>query len=201
MAKKGNRQHRLVGYPAFDIERPPEIRLLNSTAMKAAWNDPHDDKPSAARTVREVAGYRQFCPLRWSIRRHGARSSFTAEHVAAADALRLRYDGSRLGFSGLKDWRPVHSTQFRPSTGPTNTAKRQLRARVEFDRVWRLFNDQQRAALVAVVLRNMSIARTCEFFDWPKAKLLAVLLPALDELVRHFDDDIRSGRLVVEAAA
>jgi hypothetical protein len=33
--------------------------------------------------------------------RHGARSSFSVDHVVAADRLRVLFDGARLGFLGF----------------------------------------------------------------------------------------------------
>jgi hypothetical protein len=82
------------------------------------WADPDDLRPNQ-RSGRTISGFMSFCPLRWCIRRHGARASFTLAHVEAADRLRLLFDGARLGFSGLRDWRPVQAAVYRPQTGPS----------------------------------------------------------------------------------
>jgi hypothetical protein len=177
----------LLPLPSLVQDLPPSIRIANETAVRAEWTDPEDDKPTAAKTARQVSGYRQFCPLRWCIRRHKERSSFTAEHVVAADRLRLSFDGSRLGFSALRDWRPIQAMFYRPQTGPTATAVRQYRCRRSFDAAWSLFNDTERALLLAVVLRNIAINRVCEMTGWSKHKTTEKVVASLDKLADHYD--------------
>jgi hypothetical protein len=74
----------------------------------------------------------------------------------------MAFDGARLGFSGLADWRPVGEVYHRPAMWPMLTAQRQLHCRIEFDRAWSILDEQTRALLLAVVLRNISIGRTAE---------------------------------------
>jgi hypothetical protein len=74
--------------------------------------------------ARTIGGYCAYCPLRWCKARHGDRSSFTTEHIAGGDHLRSLFDGAMIGFSGLKDLRPIQSAMYRPSSGPTAAAMR-----------------------------------------------------------------------------
>jgi hypothetical protein len=199
MAKRSAKRSRatLTPLPSLIGQQPPQAQMLNRHTMRGEWRDPMDTTPSASRTARTIAGHRVFCPLRWCIRRHGERSTFTAEHVAAADKLRIAFDGARLGYSGLKDWRPVTAINYRPSTGPASPALRQLRARKTFDSAWSLFDDPTRAVLVGVVLSNLSLAR-CAAITGRSAHLSKQLLAdALDRLVLHFDieRDMAAGRV------
>jgi hypothetical protein len=168
-------------------EQPPSIQLASRKAMMAVWIDPTDTTPSAARTARTVSGYRTYDPLRKCRARHGERSSFTAEHVEAADRLRQLWDGSRLGYSALKDLRPVQSAMHRPSQGPGAVALKQLRAREQFTRVWSLFSENHQAILVAVVLRNMSLTATAALFSITMPRLTQTVVELLDRLVDHFE--------------
>jgi hypothetical protein len=138
---------------------PDPVRLVNRTAMRSEWNDPDDSMPSSRRTARTISGHMAFDPLRWCLHRHGARSSYTVEHVQAADRLRLAFDGSRLGFSALKDWRPIQATQFRPSQGPGATALKQTKAARDFAAAWNVLDVDERAMMVLVVLRTPRSAR------------------------------------------
>jgi hypothetical protein len=187
MAKTRKLRATLRVLPSLIAERPPEVQLVNRRVVKDSWTDPQDDKPTAARTARQVSGYRQFCPLRRCRARHGERSSFSIEHVEAADRLRQLYDGSRLGFSALKDLRPIQSVQYRPSMGPTTTAMRQLKARQQFTRVWSRFSEDHRAILIAVVLRNMSLTATAALFSISMPRLTQTAVELLDRLVEHFE--------------
>jgi hypothetical protein len=173
--------------PSLMPEQPPAIQLKTRKAVRASWADPDDMKPNAARAARSIAGHRAFCPLRWCIARHGERASFTADHVAAADALRAAWDGARIGFSSLKDWRPVTAINYRPAMGPTVSALKQLKCRVAFDRAWSLFDDATRAALVLVVLRNTSISKAAEVLDTSASRCKERLVIAFDRLVLHLD--------------
>jgi hypothetical protein len=159
--------------------------------FKTTWADPEDDKPSASRVARQVSGYRQYDPLRRCRARHGDRASFSVEHVGAADRLRSLFDGNRLGFSSLRDWRPVSSVNYRPMTGPTKPAIRQLRCRREFDRIWSMFDDRARALLASVVLQNVSVSKTARVLGLSQALTMQLLIAALDRLCLHFD--IREG--------
>jgi hypothetical protein len=172
--------------PSLLAEQPPAARIVNRTVMKSEWVDPDDLRPNQ-RTGRTIPGHRAFCPLRWCIRRHGERSSFTVEHVEAADRLRGLFDGARIGFAGLRDWRPVSALNYRPSTGPSATALRQLRCRTQFDRVWALFGTEAHAVLAAVVLKNLSVGRTAELLEMTKPLITQRLVEALDRLCLNFD--------------
>jgi hypothetical protein len=182
MAKRSSKQRRLVGYPAFIAERPPDVQIVHGKVMRADWSDPDDTTPNATKTARQVSAHRAFCPLRWCIRRHGERSHYTSDHIEAADRLRLAWDGSRLGFSSLRDWRPVNSLNYRPSTGPTRTAQRQLKCRIAFDAMWAMFNTQERALIVAVLLKNIAIGNAAELFEWTKPNTTEMLVSILDKL-------------------
>jgi hypothetical protein len=165
---------------------PPEVQRITGKVFKTSWADPEDMRPNA-REARTVTGHRAYCPLRWCRKRHGDRSAFTVEHIEAADRLRAAWDGARLGFAGLKDWRPISSIQYRPSTGPGTAARRQLGCRKAFDKAWALFDDRSRALLASVVLMNLSIAQTSETLSITKALASQRLAESLAMLVRHFD--------------
>jgi hypothetical protein len=96
----------------------PAIRLSNRTAMRSTWRDPEDDKPGASRTARTITHYRAFCPLLRCLHRHGAASSITAEHVAAAHELRLLWDAVAIGFSGRRELWSVVDVVHGPRDGP-----------------------------------------------------------------------------------
>jgi len=108
--------------------------------------------------------------------------------VQAADRLRLLHDGARLGFSGQRDGRPVNDFRiYRPPTGPTPPALKQLRCRVGFDRAWSLFGDEDRATLAAVILGNVAMARYAEQSGLRVNLVKERLVAALDRLVDWFD--------------
>jgi hypothetical protein len=185
--KRRKARSTLLPLPSLQAEEPPAIQMATRKAMKAEWGDPDDLRPTAAKVARTITGHRAYDPLRWSRARHGARSSFTEEHIMAADLLRAAWDGARLGFSGLKDWRPVTAVTYRPSTGPGAPALRQLRARQTFDRAWRLFRDHDRALLLAVVLGNMSLAKAADRLRVSKPWATHALVLVLDRLCEHFE--------------
>jgi hypothetical protein len=159
--------------------------------MRNDYLDPDDLRPNT-RTGRTIYGHMSFCPLRWCIRRHGPRSSFTTDHVEAADKMRLVFDGSRLGFSGLRDWRPVNTLTFGPTTGPSRTAMKQYHCRRRFDEVWSIFNEDDRAILLLVVLQNISIGRATEMLGASKPRLTQRLVSLLDRLCAHYEIGERS---------
>jgi hypothetical protein len=172
--------------PLVSLETgPPEVQRITGKVFKTSWADPDDMRPNA-REARTVTGHRAYCPLRWCRKRHGDRSAFTVDHIEAADRLRSAWDGARLGFSGLKDWRPITAIQYRPSTGPGTAAKRQLGCRTTFDRVWSALDDQQKAVLASVVLFNVSLGETRERLGWSRNRLLDILVGALERLYPHF---------------
>jgi hypothetical protein len=201
MAAKRGRQRRLHTPGSWVDpwpERPPAVQIETDKVMRSEWADPLDFKPGPAKSVRTVNGYRARCALRWCIKRHGERSSFKAEHVVAADLLRVAFDGSRLGFAGLKDWAPVHSILYRPMTGPTHKAQLQLRCRQKFDRCWKVFSDRECALIAGVVLLNYSVAfASSELGISPKLGL-EQLVVALDKLVVALDVGraVAAGRMI-----
>jgi hypothetical protein len=155
--------------------------------MKSEWSDPTDLTPTAARTARQVHGFRAFCPLRRCVGRHGEAAGYTPEMIEAADRLRGLFDGARIGFSVLKDWRPIQAVQYRPVTGPTPTALRQLRCREGFDRIWALLDVDTRAVVGAVVLLNRPLT---EFSGGQRMRHYAAkdrLITALGRMVLHFE--------------
>jgi hypothetical protein len=189
MAKKRKRPKGSTLPPLPSSELPPEIRLANHTAMTSEWIDPSEGATtSAARSAKQVRGLRPFDPLR---RLNGISGIVSAEHVAAADQLRLLYDGSRFGFSAERDWsRPIQALLYRPSTGPSQLALKQTRFGHGFARCMRLFDAGKQAMIKWIILDNRS------FYSWQLAHAMtagatrAALLEILDELVRHFDDEI-----------
>jgi hypothetical protein len=187
MAKKAKRRS---GDPQFALvaEKPPAIQLATHKVFADHWGDPWDDRPGAAKVQRTINGYRASDPLRWCRKRFQNRSSFTEEHIIAADRLRAAWDSARLGFSALKDWRPVHSVQYRPSTGPTNAAMRQLRAVRAFGRMWSLFeSDVERALVVLVILKNLTLTPAAEMLDIKLALATQTLVAALDRLCKFLE--------------
>jgi hypothetical protein len=64
---------------------------------------------------------------------------------------------------------------------------RQLRCRREFDAVWSLFSESDRALLLAVVLRNTAVGRAAETFGMSKPRTTHALVAALDRLCEHWD--------------
>jgi hypothetical protein len=87
----------------------------------------------------------------------------------------------------LQDWQPIHSIQYRPTTGPTIKAMRQLRCRREFDRAWSLFNIQSRRLLAVVVLQNVAIGQASEALAMSKALASQRLVEAPEALCRPWD--------------
>jgi hypothetical protein len=185
--KTGRARSTLMPLPSLQAEQPPAIQIASRKVMKSAWVDPDDTTPGAAKTARQIHGHRRFDPLRWCLHRHRERSSFSEEHIMAADLLRAAWDGSRLGFVGLKTWMPVQSAVYRPSTGPAGPALRQLRARQTFDGAWRLCCGHDRALLLAVVLGNMSLGKAADRLRVSKPWATQALVLVLDRLCEHFE--------------
>jgi hypothetical protein len=188
MAKRRGRgkSATLTELPSLIAERPPDIQLATGKVLKDVWRDPQDDRPTSARTAREVSGYRAMCPLRKCLARHRDRSSFTSRHIEAADRLRACFDGGRIGFSGLKDWRPIGSVAHRPSQGPGVVAMRQLHARKRFDATWSMFGTEERALLSLVVLANQPVSTASARLEMRLPRALQTTVDALDKLADHF---------------
>jgi hypothetical protein len=73
------------------------------------------------------------------------------------------------------------------STGPTRPALRQLKAAKQFTAVWALFNEDQQAVLLSVILQNRSVTATAALSGQSPARLMQTLVELLDTLARHFD--------------
>jgi hypothetical protein len=82
---------------------------------------------------------------------------------------------------------------YRPATGPSTVALRQLKARQTFEAAWALFGDRDRALLVLVVVRHISVGRAAEMLALRKPLATETLVNALDRLAGHFglDEDHR----------
>jgi hypothetical protein len=128
-----------------------------------------------------------MCPLRKCRARHHDRCSFSEEHILAADRLRLDFDGAVIGFSSLKDWRPVTETHYLPATGTPATARKQWRCRREFDRAWNILYADERPVVERVVLRNGLIGATASVLEITQRTMTQMLVGALDRLIRHYD--------------
>jgi hypothetical protein len=188
MQRNGKRRSRatLPLLPSLAPEVPPLIQLRTGKVVRAEWRDPDDLDPKR-RVARTIQGYRAHCPLRRCIAKFGERSGISPEHLDAADRLRACYDGARIGFAGLRDWRPVGSLHYGPLAGPTKSALRQFRCRIMFDRIWSLFEPPSRVLLLMVVLKNIPLARFVELTDVSYNLTKELLLGALDRLVEWFD--------------
>ena len=173
-------------------ELPPEAQRINGKVMKAEWWDPTDLTPNAARTARTVIGYRGFDPLRKCLKRHGAASSITSQHIVAADLLRAWGDGARIGFSASRDaGLPVTSIIYRPMTGPTKTAQHQARCWRRFVRVMAIFTRPQRELLTSAVLMNIAVSRIAEARGCCPRRTMGELTACLDMLVTFLDSEVR----------
>jgi hypothetical protein len=98
----------------------------------------------------------------------------------------LLHDGSRLGFTSLRDWRPISSTSYRPSTGPGSVR------RIGFDRAWAIFTGQARALPLLVVLQNTPVSKSAEQLGLSPVLAMQRLVEALDAMAAHFE--IREGK-------
>jgi hypothetical protein len=130
--------------------------------------------------------------LRWCLKKHQERSSFTHEHVAAADKLRGLYDGGTTGFSPRRDYsQPVQSIMYRPSQGPTVTAKQQFKCGREFDAVWGTFDEPEKVLVRMVLLENLSLGKAAKVLNWSPPMTTVALVAVLDRLCERWD--IRPG--------
>jgi hypothetical protein len=187
VARRGRRGTTLTQLPSLIAERPPEAQLAGGRVFRTEWRDPMDTLPTASRLPRTVSGFRAMCPLRKCRARHHDRCSFREEHILAADRLRLDFDGAVIGFSSLKDWRPVTDAHYRPATGPPATARKQWRCRREFDRAWNMLYADERPVVERVVLRNGLIGETASVLEITQRTMTQMLVGALDRLIKHYD--------------
>jgi hypothetical protein len=127
------------------------------SVVRSTWTDPDDMRPNA-RHAREIAGYRRYCPLRRCLAQHGDRSSFTGEHIQAADRLRACFDGARLGFSGLKGLRPAgHGDQLPPLAWSRSATASACTSRGS----WRVF--RQLLMMLARAIGDISIQNVLNY--------------------------------------
>jgi hypothetical protein len=183
--------------PSLLPDGPPAIQRATEKIMRGHWRDPDDIRPGAAHTAREVAGYRRTDPLRRCRARHGDRSSFSEDHIIAADILRRLADAVAVGLSGAKDRFNMMFIQFatQPRTGPTPTEVRQARAWRGFQRAMAMYGQADRELLTHVVLLNRSIAGWCQekralgLIADDKATVRR-LVGILDRLVEHFRGEV-----------
>jgi hypothetical protein len=183
---------------------PAAVRLLmryGPTAVMAAyWRDPDDMTPGAARTAREIKGFRAFDPLRWSRNRHGDASSITELHIHAADRLRRASDMARIGGLPGTPWAGdaphTRSDRFRPSSGPTAQALAMSKAHRDYRRAMSILLPHEQELVVVIVLENISVTA------WTRYRRLTgqsaspqtethKLVGALDKLVAHYDTEIK----------
>ena len=164
MAKQ-RRQHRKPRrtLPLLDGERPAAARLVAQEGpagvMASTWRDPDDTTPTAARTPRQIHGYRTYCPLRRCRDQHGDRCAFTDLHIAAADELRRLADAVMIGFGGKRDLLPIQSITYGPRTGPSMAAIKQAKAWPAYRSAMAPFASCQRDLIAHVLLMNWSLTR------------------------------------------
>ena len=178
------------------LQTPPEAQLTNHRAMASSWGDPTDDRPGPARTQRQVSGYRAMCPLRRAMQSANRSSSFTHDHVRAADILRSLADGAAIGFSAPRDHGlPVTAILYRPKTGPGALATRQARCWRRFVQIMALFTKPQRALLTELLLLNLSVNKIVQMrqaagLTVHPAMLMGTVLALLDQLVTHLEGEL-----------
>jgi hypothetical protein len=191
-ARRSRRRSRqtLAALPSLELATPGAIRLSNRTAMLARWIDPDDLAPNR-RSAKEVHGWRSFCPLRRLVERANGASGITMEHVTAADLLRREWDIASIGLSGRKTPWMFTDALHLPRSGPSRAAVRQVRAIRNVQRVMRLFVDAQRDLIEWIILRNQPVLRWRTARGIAQRAAMPMLVGVLDELVRHFDDEIR----------
>jgi hypothetical protein len=189
MQRRRNRRTTLPPLPS--LAQPPDIQRDTHKVMRDEWRDPDDMTPNAARTARNIVGWRGFDPLRKCRKRHGDASSITERHVAAADILRGLADGAAIGFSAPVDLSlPVTAIAYRPSTGPTRNAERQARCWHRFVKVIALFTRTQRELITLVVLTNTSVHRIAMARRIHPPRLMGELVAVLDLLDQYFSGEV-----------
>lgn len=173
-----------------DPAGPARVRQLAAGGANAIeqtrWRDPSDVIPNASRRPRQVQGWRRACVLRRLHRIPG--SMVTAEHIAAADTLRMEADMALIGFTPVRD-DGGGGNSGKPSTGPSVLAVAQAYAMSRVSRVLGAFTPRQVALLQAVVMDNHSVDA------WAKARepkvqpqlAMGMLIAILDMLVLAYE--------------
>jgi len=168
-----------------------------TAVLRSSWRDPSDTSPTAAKTARQVSGWRTFCPLRRMA--SGRSSNITEMHIHAADMLRQAADAAGIGFSAEKDEMPVTSITYGPKPGPGPAALASAKAARTFDRAWKLFPPSQQPMVVGIILRNWAVEYWCQMesdrtgrrMD-PKIEM-GKLVAVLELLVEHYRTEIENG--------
>jgi hypothetical protein len=140
---------------------------------RSSWRDPDDTSPTAAKTARQVTGYRTFCPLRRIAQ--GRSSSITDAHIHAADMLRKSADAAGIGFSAERE------------------------AARDFKRAVRPFGPDQLQMIQGILLRNWAVERWCHMENArtgrkidPRVEM-GKLLAILEILAAYYKTDIEEG--------
>lgn len=165
MAAAGRQKPRVIVLERISDDGVQEVRKARKgggpTALqRSSWRDPDDTSPTAARTARQVTGYRTFCPLRKMC--NGRGSQVTEQHIYAADQLRRSADVAAIGFSAERDGMPVTSLVYGPKPGPSKAAHAQTAAWRDFRRATKIFTPDQMQMIFGIILSNWSIQHWCE---------------------------------------
>jgi hypothetical protein len=164
---------------------------------RSSWRDPDDTSPTAAKTARQVTGYRTFCPLRRIAQ--GRSSSITDAHIHAAEMLRKAADAAGIGFSAERDGMPVTSIVYGPKLGPGKAAQASEKAARDFKRAVRPFGPDQLQMIQGILLRNWAVERWCHMEnDRTGRKIdprveMGKLLAILEILAAYYKTDIEEG--------
>ena len=197
-----------LGLQPYGTLEPHPVRKRARTGQTAVlryrWRDPDDANP-LARTAREIDGWRQYCPLRAALRRHGSACAISEVHIHAADRLRQACDLAAIGPSGPKELLPVTAITYGPRGGPGHAALSQTRAWREFLRAMALFDAEQRLLITAILLLNNSVTAWCGaqrergIAAQPVVEMRRLVV-CLDALAEHYaaeiDEDMQKGRLL-----
>jgi hypothetical protein len=205
-------RHRLNSKPVilerYDDDGVQEVRKSRAggpTALqRSSWRDPTDTSPTAAKTARQVSGWRTYCPLRRSAALRN--SNITEMHIHAADMLRQAADAAGIGFSAEKDDMPVTSIVYGPKPGPGPAALATAKAARTFERAWKLFAPTQHAMIIGIILRNWAIEHWCRVESerigrkinpmLEMGKLVAILEILAEHYRTEIDEGLTNGRIL-----
>ena len=122
-----------------------------------------------------------------------ANSGVTASHIAAADKLREAVDVATLGYSAVRPLIFVSQAIAGSRYGLGAAEKARMAALRRVQRVIALFPAPALRMIEAIVLGNMSLRAWTLALPQPAAQAVQKgrLLGILDQLVQHFDGEIR----------
>jgi hypothetical protein len=205
-------RHRLNSKPTildhYSDDGVQEVRKSRSggptALLRSSWRDPTDTSPTAAKTARQVSGWRTYCPLRRLAA--GRSSNITEMHIHAADMLRQAADAAGIGFSAEKDDMPVTSIVYGPKPGPGPAALASDKAARTLERDWKLFAPSQHAMIRGIILRNWAVEHWCKVeaertdrrID-PRlemGKLVAILEVLAEHYRTEIDEGLTNGRIL-----